>query len=92
MDLVDAIRQAVREGRFLVSVHARERLAERKVRLWQVEAGLETAAITEIRPDDEPNPSIVVEATLPDGTPATVVWSWMVASRQAKLVTVYFRN
>jgi hypothetical protein len=92
MDLVDSIKQAVSEGRFVVSVHARERLAERRVRLWQVEAGLETAVIAEIRPDDEPNPSIVVESTLPDGTPVTVVWSWLVASRQAKLVTVYFRN
>jgi hypothetical protein len=52
MDLVDAIKQAVREGRFLVSVHARQRLAERRIRLWQVEAGLETAVISEIRPDD----------------------------------------
>jgi hypothetical protein len=92
MDLVETIRQAVRDGQFLVSVHARERLAERRVRLWQVEAGLDTAAIEEIRPDDEPNPSIVVQTMLPDGTPATVVWSWMVASQQAKLVTVYFQD
>ena len=92
MDLVESIKQAVREGRFLVSVHARERMAERRVRLWQVEAGLETAVIEEIRPDDEPNPSIVVETILPDGMAATVVWSWMVLSDQAKLVTVYFRR
>jgi hypothetical protein len=92
MDLVETIKLAVREGQFLVSVHARERLAERGVRLWQVEAGLETAAIKEIRPDDEPNPSIVVETILPDGTPATAIWSWMAVSQQAKLVTVYFRS
>ena len=92
MDLVETIKLAVREGRFLVSVHARERLAERRVRLWQVEAGLETAAVEEVRPDEEPNPSIVVETILPDGTAATAVWSWMVLSNQAKLVTVYFRR
>jgi hypothetical protein len=92
MDLVETITAAVRESRYLVSVHARERLAERGVRLWQVEAGLDVSTIEEIRPDDEPNPSIVVETILPDGTPATVVWSWMAMSGQAKLVTVYFRD
>ena len=92
MELVEQIRDAVRDGRFLVSVHARQRLAERRVRLWQVEAGLETGAIEEVRPDDEPNPSIVVEEFLPDGTACTVIWSWLSISNQAKLVTVYFRG
>jgi hypothetical protein len=92
MDLVELIKQAVREGDFLVSVHARERLAERRVRLWQVEAGLKSAGVEEVRPDDEPNPSIVVEEFLPDGTPVTVIWSWLESSNQAKLVTVYFRD
>jgi hypothetical protein len=90
MDLVEQIRSAVREGRFLVAVHARERLAERKVRLWQIEAGLETAIIVEVRPDDEPNPSIIVEEMLPDGTTIIVVWSWLTASNRAKLVTVFY--
>ena len=91
MDLVDEIKQAVRDGRFLVSVHARERLAERRVRLWQVESGLESAAIVEIRPDDEPNPSIVVEKRFPTraGHGGLVL---ACCQPQAKLVTVYFRN
>jgi uncharacterized protein DUF4258 len=91
MDLVELIKEAVKDGRFLVSVHARQRLAERRVRLWQIEAGLDSARIEEIRPDDEPNPSIVVEAVLADGTPITVIWSWLASSSQAKLVTVYFQ-
>jgi hypothetical protein len=92
MDLVELIKQAVREGHFLVSVHARQRLAERKVLLWQVETGLETGAVAEVRPDDEPNSSIVVEEVLPDGRPVTVIWSWLCTTNQAKLVTVYFRD
>jgi hypothetical protein len=92
MDLVELIRTAVRDGRFLVSVHARQRLAERRVRLWQVEAGLETGIIQEVRPDDEPNPSIVVEELLPDGAACTVIWSWLAIGNEAKLVTVYFRG
>lgn len=92
MDLVAAIKKAVSDGNFLVSVHARQRLAERKVRLWQVEAGLEAGAIQAIRPDDEPNPSMVGDIVLPDGSPATVVWSWLGGSSQAKLVTVFFRD
>jgi hypothetical protein len=91
MDLAEAITTAVAEGRFLVSVHARQRLAQRKIALWQIEAGLEESTILEIRPDSEPNPSIVVEESLADGTLVTVVWAWLPTSDQAKLVTVFFR-
>ncbi|HUY91668.1 MAG TPA: DUF4258 domain-containing protein [Pirellulales bacterium] len=90
MNLVELIKLAVRDGQFVVSVHARQRLAERNVRLWQIESALDEAKIIEDRPDDEPNASIVVEELLPDGTQVTVVWSWLAVSRRAKLVTVYF--
>ena len=90
MDLVELIKSAVRDGRFVVSVHARQRLAERNVRLWQIESALDEAKVIEDRPDDDPNPSIVVEGLLPDGTQVTVVWSWLAMSQRAKLVTVYF--
>jgi len=90
VNLVELIKLAVRDGQFVVSVHARQRLAERNVRLWQIESALDEAKIIEDRPDDEPNASIVVEELLPDGTQVTVVWSWLAVSRRAKLVTVYF--
>ena len=89
MDLTESIKDAVRDGRFLVSVHARQRMAERGLRLWHMEEGLTDATIVEVRPDSEPNPSIVVEHLLPDGTAVTVVWTWLATSGQAKLVTVY---
>jgi hypothetical protein len=92
MDLIDQIKTAVSEDRYVVSVHARQRLAERKVKLWQIETGLETASIEEVRPDSVPNPSIVVEEVLPDGSTVVVVWSWLTMANQAKLVTVYFRD
>jgi hypothetical protein len=87
--LVGQIRYAVRQGEFLVSAHARLRLSERKIALWQVEAGLERGKIIEVRPDDEPNPSIVVEEMLPDGAVIHVVRSWLAATERAKLVTVF---
>lgn len=90
MNLFDSIKAAVRDGRYLVSVHARQRLAERKVRLWQIESGIDDAELIEERPDDEPNPSVVVDQLLPDGAQVTVVWSWLGTSGNAKLVTIYF--
>ena len=88
--LVEQIRKAVRQGEYLVGAHARLRLRERRIALWQVESGLEGATIMEVRPDDEPNPSIVVEELLPDGAIVHVVWSWLETTERAKLVTVFF--
>lgn len=90
MSLVEQVRNAVGQGEFLVGAHARVRLRERKIALWQVEAGLEQGTIVEVRPDDEPNPSIVVAEVLPDGAVIHVVWSWLATTERAKLVTVFF--
>jgi hypothetical protein len=57
-----------------------------KILLWHVESGLERGTIKEVRPDDEPNPSIVVEEMLPDGAMIQVVWSWLATTERAKLV------
>jgi len=86
----DAIRDAVREDRFLVSLHADERCEEREVASWQLIVGLEAAKLLEERPRSEPHPSIVVRQELIDGTEVEVVWGWMPDSGRAILVTVYF--
>jgi hypothetical protein len=38
----------------------------------------------------KPNPSVVVQQLLADGTEVEVVWAWLATSQRAKLVTVYF--
>jgi hypothetical protein len=92
MNLPDLIQDAVRAGRFVVSQHAQQRLRQRRVQLWQVEAGVDTWTVLEVRPQDLPNPSIVCEQVLPDGTTITVIWAWDVTNSWALLVTVYFLN
>jgi hypothetical protein len=90
MDLAQEIRDAVASGRFLVSRHAARRLMERGIELWQLEASLDLAEIEEIRPHDEPNPSLVAVQELPDGTEVNVVWAWLTQTQEALLVTVHF--
>ena len=88
--LFATIRQAVEENRYVVSWHADERCEERDVTAWQLVVGLAEGRLIEERPDTRPNPSVVVQETLPNGAVVEVVWSWIKQGRKAKLVTVYF--
>ena len=90
MDLPALIAAAVAKGDFLVSVHAHRRLRERQIELWQLEAGVAEWVVTEVRPDDLPNPSILCQQALSDGSGVTVVWAWVPEDAQALLVTVFF--
>ena len=54
MDLTGRIKSAVQDGHYVVGVHARQRLAERNVRLWQVAAGLVEGRVTEVRAESKP--------------------------------------
>jgi hypothetical protein len=90
MDLKALIQTGIQQARFLVSLHASRRLRQRQIPLWQIEAGVSDWVVIEERPDDLPNPSIVVEQTLQDGTTVTVVWTWHLDDNQPLLVTVFF--
>jgi hypothetical protein len=90
MSLFEQICDAVRNGKVLISRHATRRLQERRIEYWHLEASLESGEVTEVRPDDEPNASIVVEQELPDGTEVNVVWAWLPTTQDALLVTVHF--
>ena len=57
---------------------------------WQAVAGLEDGELLLERPDATPNPAVEVREALPDGTEFKAVWSYLVASDVAKLVTVHF--
>ena len=92
MNLPDLIQSAIQNGNFSISIHARQRLRQRKISLWQVETGVDNWIVLEERPQDNPNPSIVCEQSLPDGAKIIVVWAWHLDNNQALLVTVYFPN
>jgi len=89
-NLLQRIRAAVREERYLVTVHAGERLEERGITEWQVVVALEDALLMSERPRSRPNPSVVVRARMPGGIEIEAVWAWLQGSRRAKLATVYF--
>ncbi len=88
--LLDHIRVAVANDRFVISWHADERCEERGIAVWQIAVGLDEAELLRERPRSKPNPSVVVRQVLADGTQVEAIWSWMAGSRRAKLVTVYF--
>jgi hypothetical protein len=90
--LLEQIRAAIRDDRYLVSWHADERAEERGVTAWQLVAGFDQAVLVRERPRSKPNPSIVIRQTLEDGSEVEVIWSWLPSGRRAKLVTVYFRD
>ena len=90
MKLVDAIRQAVAAGRWGLSSHAKKRIEQRGIVSWQLEAGLEGGSVTDVRPTDEPNPSIEVEQELADGTRVNVAWSYVILYDEALVVTAHF--
>lgn len=89
-ELFDRIRDAVAQGRYVIGNHADNRLRERRIASWQIEAGLSTARLVESRPNDRPNPAVVVDQQLADGTSVRVVWSYLPYNERAKLVTVHF--
>jgi hypothetical protein len=89
--LFDTIRQMIAEEKYLVGLHASERLEERGIMEWQAVAGLlEHAELIAERPDTLPNPSVEVRQSLPDGAEFNCVWSILRESGVAKLVTVHF--
>ena len=88
--LFEAIQQLVAAERYVVGQHAVERLEERGILEWQVVASLAEGHLIAERPDAEPNSTVEVKESLPDGTEFKAVWSYLPQSDVAKLVTVHF--
>ena len=90
--LLNKIREAVEDDRFVVSWHADERCEERGVAAWQLVVALKDAELRRERPRSKPHPSVVVREELADGSVVEAIWAWVSESRRAKLVTVYFKD
>jgi len=88
--LFERIRAAVIAERYIIGVHAAERLDEREIPDWQVVEGIATGLTICERPADWPNPIVEVEQLLPDGTRVKAVWAWVAYHQVAKLVTVHY--
>ncbi len=88
--LFDTIRRLVAEEKYVVGLHASERMEERGIMEWQAVAGLEDGELIVERVDASPNPAAEVRESLPDGTEFKAIWSHLHQSGVAKLVTVHF--
>lgn len=89
-ELLAWIKEAVREERYEVSIHADNRIEERGLMEWQIVMGLADADLLRAEPDDRPWPAILLSQLLPDGTEVLGKWSYRSRDRMARLVTVYF--
>lgn len=56
--MLSEIREAVAEERYLVGLHAYERMIERGILEWQVVAGLADSRLEVERPRNTPNPTV----------------------------------
>ncbi len=90
--LFDRIRATVEAGRYVVTLHAAQRLRERRVPQWQAVSGLRDATLLAERPRARPNPCVEVEQLLADGKSVKVVWAWLPYHQTAKLVTLHYLN
>jgi hypothetical protein len=88
--LFSKVCELVAEERYLVGLHATERLEERGIMEWQVVAGLAEGQLVRERLQSRPNPVVEVRETLPEGTDVLAVWAYLSGSDAAKLVTVHF--
>jgi hypothetical protein len=88
--LFDTIRRLVMEEKYVIGLHASERLEERGIMEWQVVVGMDDGELIVERPDAIPNPAVEVREVLPDGTDVKAVWSLLRQSGVAKLVTVHY--
>ena len=89
-NLALTISNSVREGRYVIGLHASERLEERGIMEWQVIDAMADAVVLREQPDGVPNATANFELLLPDGTAGVAVWAWLPKSRLAKLVTVFY--
>jgi hypothetical protein len=89
-DLFHEICMAIDAERYVVGIHADERLRERRITAWQIIAGVREGTVIKSRLNDRPNPCIEIRQSLADGTPVKTVWAWLAADQTAKLVTVHF--
>ncbi|HVJ67000.1 MAG TPA: hypothetical protein VM510_03390 [Caulifigura sp.] len=90
--LADRIRGPIREGRYVVSEHASERITERGFLEWQIVDGSIDGEVLIERSENRPHPAVEFECLLPDGTAFKAVWCLLPQSQVAKLVTVHYLN
>jgi hypothetical protein len=88
--LFETIRTLVTNEKYVIGLHASERLDERGIMEWQVVVGMDDGELVLERPNDLPNPVVEVREMLPDGTEFKAVWAYLQQSGVAKLVTVHF--
>ncbi len=88
---LEALKQAIRNGRYVVSRHARKRMAERGLKLDDLLVAMEGAELIEHDPETRgyPLPLWLVLGWLPGGEPIHMLWGFEEERGEAVLVTAY---
>ncbi len=86
---LESLKQAIREGRYQVSRHARRRMAERGLKLDALLRAMEEAELLEYDPETRgyPLPTWLVLVWV--GGPVHLLWAFDEESGEAVLVTAY---
>lgn len=66
--LFQDLRRLIAGEKYVIGLHAAERLEEREIMEWQVVAGVAHGQLIVERPEAKPNPTVEVRELLSDGT------------------------
>ncbi len=87
--LAEKIQRCLQEDRYVIGLHASERLEERGIMEWQLLAEMDDAIVLRERSSSRPNPVVELSLMLPEGTEVKMVWAYLKSIDVAKLVTVH---
>lgn len=73
MELIEKIRENFKLGKVKFSIHAQERIDERKVLISEIEKVISTGEIIEKYPDDKPYPSYLILGYVRNNQPLYVL-------------------
>ncbi len=87
IDISD-LRTHYEQGRVVITIHAQERLRQRKIKTKDVKSCIMTGEIIEQYPDDFPFPSCLILGNSVEGKPLHVVMSDN--GTESRIITAYF--
>ena len=86
------IRAAFREGRYKITVHARQQMIDREIYREDLDYVFDHGEIIHEVPNARPHPKAQVSAMLPNGATLIVVVSKPKKSQLFRIVTVFFSD
>ena len=86
---IQNIRDAIRNGRYRTSDHAKEETEEDEITEEELKASVLDGEVIEEYPDDKPFPSCLIYGRTTSTYPLHSVWGYNADERSAVLITAY---